>query len=118
MEKFKVSRDGLPPISFTGELIGTGCNRSHQGPTQNRWTEVNIYRTKGGRYVWSLVHNTIWQGESDSYSGGSCATAAEVIEALKGDREDGKLGSVSEQAVVSATEDDPAFAALWVEEVE
>lgn len=118
MEKHKIGRDGLPPIVFTGEHIGGGSSHSHQGPNQNRWTEVNIYRTKGGRYVWSLAHRTIWQGESDSWSAGSCATAAEVIEALKGDREGGKLGSVSERAVVRATENDEAFAALWVEEVE
>lgn len=118
MKKHKIGRDGLPPIVFTGEHIGGGSSHSHQGPNQNRWTEVNIYRTKGGRYVWSLAHRTIWEGESNSYSGGSCATAAEVVEELKYGRDDTKLGSVSEEAVIEATKNDPAFAALWVEEVE
>jgi len=116
MEKVIIKRDGLPPISFTGESIGYSDNSVVGGNRANRWTAIEIYRTKGGKYVASIKRRTCWQGEADHDKAGSFATAAEVIDFLKQD--DGELGSVGQEAVEKAVKADPAFAAVWVEEVE
>ena len=116
MEKVIIKRDGLPPIAFTGEVIGSGSNSIQGGNRANRWTEVEIYRTKGGRFVVTLSRFTCWQGESDRHSAKSCATAAEVIDWLK--EGESELGSVSQEAVEDAAKVAPEFAAVWVEEVE
>lgn len=119
MDKIIIKRDGLPPISFTGELIASADNviaNGGNGNRANRWTEVDIYRTKGAKYVVSIRRRTIWQGENDRATAGSFNDAASAIEFLKEDRDD--LGAVSQEAVEKATKVDPAFAAAWVEEVE
>jgi EXLDI family protein len=113
LEKIVIKRDGLPPIAFTGEEIGSGCNRGHNS---TRWTTVRIYRTAGGRFVAEVKRRTQWQGESDDFSGTSKATAEEIIEWLRGDGE--TLGGVSQEAVEEAAKNEPAFAAAWVETVD
>jgi len=116
MEKIIIKRDGLPPIAFNGEKIGSGDNRIISGNSANRWTEVAIYRTAGGRYVVSLARFTCWQGESDHHAATSKATSDEIIEWLK-EGED-SLGSVSQEAVEEAAGNDTGFAQVWVETVD
>ncbi len=105
--KQSIKRTGLPPIVFNGHAIGSGSTHSHQGDSQNRWTEVDIYRTAAGRFIWHLAHMTCWQGEHDYFSGGSCATAAECITALQDDQ--GNLGRASQEACEEAAKNDPDF---------
>lgn len=118
MEKHQIKRDGLPPIAFIGECIGSGSNKIQGGNRANRWTEVDIYRTKGGRFVGAVRRRTCWQGESDHDSAGSFATAPDVIGWLRGDNGGDELGAVSQEAVEKAVENDPAFAVAWIETVE
>jgi hypothetical protein len=113
MEKIIIKRDGLPPISFTGEVIGTGSTRTHNS---TRWTTVDIYRTKGNRYIAKVSRLTCWQGESDHREAKSCELASEVIDYLKGDND--FLGDASQEAVEEATKHDASFAEVWVEKVE
>ena len=98
-------RTGLPPIKFLGELIGCGSTKTAQN--NGRWTEVEIYRTAAGRYLWHVGNLTCWEGEHDYYTAGSCATPAEVIAALMGDEH--RLGRASQEACEDAAETDPAF---------
>ena len=114
MEKHTINRTGLPPIVFTGEQIASADNAIGHNGHANRWFEVRIYRTKGGRYVASFGRFTQWQGESNHCTAASFVTAAEVIEWLW--MKD--AGAVSQEAVEKAAKVDPAFAAAWVEEVE
>ena len=84
MEKITINRDGLPPIAFTGEQIASADNRvGNDGNRANRWTEVSIYRTKGGKFIAALTRLTCWQGESDRCAAASFATAPEIIDWLK-----------------------------------
>jgi len=115
-EQFTITRDGQPPLKFTGCQIGSGSNHSHEGPSQNRWTEVSIYRTKGGKIVLKVTHRSRWQGESDRTTATSVATAAEAIDWLKLD--DGTLGGVSQEALSQAAKSDLEFASAYVETVE
>lgn len=116
MDKHTIKRDGLPPIAFTGELVGSGSNEIQGGNRANRWTRVEIYRTQGGRYVAAVNRFTIWEGESDHFTATSKPTAGEIVEWLKGDEE--TLGRVSQEAVEKAVRVDPTFAAAWVESVD
>ena len=78
MEKLIIKRDGLPPIAFTGEQIASADNRvGNDGNRANRWTEVAIYRTKGGKFIAALTRLTCWQGESDRHAAASFSSAAE-----------------------------------------
>jgi hypothetical protein len=117
MEKYAVKRDGRPPIAFTGEKIGTGeTDDGNRGNRGNRGTEVTIYRTKGGRFIAKVRRWSNWQGESERTEAESCATAAEVIDFLKG--EEGTLGKASQEAVEEAAKTESAFAQAWVETVD
>jgi hypothetical protein len=118
MERHIITRDGLPPISFTGELIGDADNSiSRDGNRANRWTEVEIYRTKAGKYVGHVRSLTCWQGERNHDAATSTVTAGELIDWLRKDN-DGELGPVSQEAVEEAVKVDQGFAAAWIEEVE
>lgn len=116
LKQFKINRDGFPPLSFTGAQIAAADNRSHQGPNQNRWTTVRIYRTTGGNLVCSVKRSTQWQGESDHTKAASMATAKEAITWLQ-EGED-RLGGVSQEAIEEAAKVDPEFAAAFVEQVD
>lgn len=67
MQTFRLRRDGDTPLVFRGEAIAESDTREHQGDGQNRWHQVTIYRTAGGRYVVAVEYHTQWQGESDRY---------------------------------------------------
>lgn len=116
MQDYQIKRTGLPPIKFSGEVIGSGSTEIEHGNRSNRWTEVEIYKTKGGKFVATVGHLTIWQGESDHYKAQSFEKASDAIEWLKG--EGGTLGKASQSAVEKAVQNDPSFAEAWVETVE
>lgn len=116
MEKLIIKRDGLPPIAFTGERIASASNEINSNGRANRWTEVKIYRSKGGKFIATLSRLTCWQGESDRHAAASFDTAPEIIDWLK--EGESELGAVSQEAVEKATKAAPEFAAAWVEEVE
>lgn len=108
-----ITRDGLPPLRFCGEEIGSGSTR---GLNSTRWTVVTIYRTRGGRYITEIERKTCWQGERDWTDAGSYATAREALDSLRDD--EGRLGLASQEAVDCAASRDPAWSAVWVEEVD
>lgn len=112
-----VTRDGLPPIKFTGEEIGMGTTKNH---SSTRWSIVVIYATKAGKFVVAIETITQWQGETDSFSASSFATAREVIDWLGRDtgEGDGKLDRASQDAVERAAKNSEAFALAWCETVD
>ena len=118
MEKHTIKRTGLPPIVFTGEQITSASNQYGPNGHRNRWYEIEIYRTKGGRYVASVNYYTQWQGESDDLTADSFDSAGEVIDWLRLKCTDGLLDEVEQKTVEEAAKNDPAFAAAWVEVVE
>lgn len=118
MQDYKIRRDGLPPIVFTGEEIGKGSNRIRGGRDSTRWTNVTLYTTKGGRFVAHVERVTQWQGESDRDTATSKETANEIIQWLKDDAGADTLGEASQCAVEQAVKVCPDFAAAWVETVE
>ncbi len=83
METFRLTRTGREPIEFTGEAIADSSSKSHNGPRQNRWHEVRVYRTKGGNLILEVVRRTCWQGESDLCQATKHSDSAGVAEELR-----------------------------------
>jgi hypothetical protein len=55
-----ISRDGLPPIRYMGEILGTKSSRNHNS---TRWSVWTIHRTQSGKLILETVHRTQWEGE-------------------------------------------------------
>lgn len=117
MKSVTITRTGEPPLRFTGVEIGSGDTRIEGGNRANRWTEVTIYRTKGGKLIAHVGYRTCWQGEHDTDNAKSFETPAELVEWLKDDN-DGRLGRASQEACEDAAKNDEAFGKAFVEEVE
>ena len=116
-KKFNISRTGLPPMKFTGRKIAFASTKTVRGEGQNRWTEVAIYRTKGGKWIGYIGSITCWQGEFDHYKATSCDSPQSLIDWLRDDY-NGTLGRASQEACEEAAKADAEFAAAFVEEVE
>ncbi|WP_028492726.1 hypothetical protein [Thioalkalivibrio sp. ALE19] len=85
METITLRIDNQPDIRFTGERIAHAASTdnnahgtSYSGQT-GRWTELSLYRTRGGKFVCHQIGRTRWQGEQDRFSGKVCETEDEVI---------------------------------------
>ncbi|MBN2493911.1 MAG: hypothetical protein JXR96_04905 [Deltaproteobacteria bacterium] len=101
-------RDGKRSLRFEGELLAECSSKSHTGPNQNRWTEIDIYQTKAGKHVVQIVRRTCWQGEHDTYQAELCEEPEDVYRFLV-DAEDGLLTDLAKQALKEAGLDDLTF---------
>lgn len=85
MTKKELKRDNDRNLVFTGELIGSASsspNNAHSNYSREtgRWTELNLYKTAGGKFVCHSIGRTQWQGEHDRYSAQVCETESEVVD--------------------------------------
>lgn len=90
-QQFRIPRDGEPDIKFSGELIvGVSTSpdtaRSDYSGSTGRWTELNLYKTRGGKWICARIEHTQWQGERDSHEAAVCSTEKEVAEWFGNDR--------------------------------
>jgi len=81
MKQYSIERDGKRNLTFQGDLLGTGGG--YRNDCGGRWTEIEIYRTKGGKFILSIVGRTQWQGESQRHAASIHETEAEVIAELE-----------------------------------
>jgi hypothetical protein len=88
MDTFTLDIDNAPNLRLTGELVASttttstdyqavGSNYSGQ---KGRWTELALYKTKGGKLICHQVDRTRWQGERDRFRGKICETLEDVKE--------------------------------------
>ncbi len=63
IESFSVSRSGQAPLAFTGECLGRSNGDNRGGREQNRYHNIAVYRTQGGKWVLYVEYCTHWQGE-------------------------------------------------------
>lgn len=65
--EFRLTRTGKPALVFAGELIAgaTSFIPVNGGALQNRWHELAVYRTAGGKWVAAVGFRSCWQGEHD-----------------------------------------------------
>lgn len=79
METFTLTRDGGKDVRFSGEMLGEASSHAGRGEEQNRWAEIRLYRTGGGKYVCEQVGRTQTPGEHDRHTVVVCDTVEEVI---------------------------------------
>lgn len=77
MDKITIDNDNAPNLRFSGELIASESSKTY---SSNRWTELNVWKTKGGRYVCQQIGHTQWANETTRYSAKVCEDLEEVIE--------------------------------------
>lgn len=65
-ETITLKRSGMRDLRFQGEQIAFVSDRESQGPKQNRYTELTLYRTTKDQYVLRIEARTHWQGEHNS----------------------------------------------------
>lgn len=76
-----ISRDGLPPIRYTGEILGTRSSRATHNST--RWSVWTVHRTQSGKLILETVHKSQWEGERDGRSATICPDAESLCEAVR-----------------------------------
>lgn len=70
--------DGAADISFTGEKIASVSSYC-SSTNDNRWTELYLFKTAGGKFVCHQVGETRWYGERAKYKARVCETIEEVV---------------------------------------
>ena len=108
METVTLERTGDVPLTFEGEVVSEGDTSFIRGQRQNRWYELTLYRTKGGKWVLATVYRSQWQQEHDARAAQVYATAQEVVDELRAD--DGKGLSIWDLAVTELADDVPDLA--------
>jgi hypothetical protein len=63
MDKIVLPRTGQAPLTFTGELLAESDGERVAGKEANRWHELAVYRTAGGKYILRIAYRTRWEGE-------------------------------------------------------
>lgn len=83
MPRHTFTRTGDLPVSFSGELIARASTFRNQGPGNNRWHDLELYRTDSGRLVARVVYDSSWQGEDTISWLGYAGDPAEFRDAVR-----------------------------------
>ncbi len=113
--KFKLWRDGQKDLEFEGVELASVDNRSHQGEKESRWTELALYRTRGGKYVLHRKDRTCWQGEEDSETAEVFDTVSDLVDEIT---EEGGVGNLYKELIEEAAKEDDALDDVLVERIE
>lgn len=80
LEEFEITNDNAPNIKFVGkQLVYVTGKDPYNNRNNGRWTNLTLYKTKGGKYVCEREGKTQWQGERNRSEAVVCTTEAEVI---------------------------------------
>jgi arylamine N-acetyltransferase len=82
MQTYTISRTGDVPLKFEGEHLTGVSTQQIGGKDRNRWYEMDLYRTRGGKYVLKIHYMTLWQGEQFTSHVILCDDPAGVRKAL------------------------------------
>lgn len=82
METITLDRDQAPDVRFTGEKVAHVSSFRQSGPGSQRWTELNLYKTKSGKWVCQEVGMSLWVGEETRYSVHIAETDKELVDSL------------------------------------
>lgn len=83
MEEHKVPRTGNVPLAFQGEEVASSAGKYHTGQDQNRWHDITVYSTAGGRYVVHIAYRTMWQGEDGHDTVVVCGLIPDIADTLR-----------------------------------
>jgi hypothetical protein len=84
METFVLDVDNKPSMKFVGERIASTSSSVEQSSNYysgsvGRWTDLELYKTKGGKWICHQTGHSQWDGEHTRYTGAVCGTEEEVI---------------------------------------
>lgn len=115
MASFRIDRDGMSALEFDGVCL---ARVSTHRAWKHRWTELEIYRTEGGKYVSVSVGQSTQSGEDALRSARVCHTAQELVQSFISR----SRGSLSQPALAvlddAAAVDDAIDVALSAIEIE
>lgn len=84
--EYFVERDNDRPIRFQGtvfafaESSSNPANDDAYSGSEGRWTELTLFKTKGGKFICQQVDCSIRTGERFRYKGQVCDTADQVMD--------------------------------------
>ncbi len=112
-EEFVVERNHDADLEFRGWLL---CGERAADWSGERWTEIDLFRTVGGKLIVAVRQGSTTRGTMRQ-AGGVCEDGDEVVEWL---REDGKgrFGPASKALVRKASQLYPSLVRLPSERVE
>lgn len=120
-QEIKIKRDGNRDLLFSGTMLGHADGRTVSGPGQNRWSEVWLYRTDSGKYVWEHKYNSQWEGESGSHTANVYDSAEELIAGIeyREAAEHGypRFGRLDKECLEEAAKEDKAIEEALVERI-
>jgi hypothetical protein len=82
MQKIILDRDGEAPLKINADLIASTSGRMIRGKEQNRYHEIELYKTADGRYAVLIRYITQWNGELDQSHAFILTTPGDVTEKL------------------------------------
>ena len=83
MSEYSLPRSGNSPLAFDGELIAESDGQRQFGKEHNRYHEIAVYRTDGGKYVVAIRYHTHWQGEAHHDFAIAVDTASEAADEFR-----------------------------------
>jgi len=116
MKKIRLQRDDKKDLVFEGVELAESSNRRFEGPGQNRYTTLTLYKTKGGKYVLLDEYRTHWQGEDDRITAEVYDTVDDLLEELIGP--DGEVSEMKKELIRSAAAEDEAFQGVLDERID
>ena len=65
LQHYRLDRTGRPPLEFEGEFLsdGQGYGFVDERGRNPRWHDLELYRTKSGKYVLGVRYTTEWKDE-------------------------------------------------------
>lgn len=107
------------PLSFEGTELGFASSQ-HPGRQKDRWQELRIYRTRGGKYVLENIGQTAIEGEAVKSRGKVIDDAKSLIDALHNTDDGGVryLTYTARDALFEAMERDEPLRTAWAARVQ
>lgn len=78
-KQYVVSRDNHRDLRFEGRVIAQTSTKTCNGPRQNCFHRLTVFKTKLGKYVCQNEYVTYWQGEDGASEAAVCRTVQDVI---------------------------------------
>ena len=67
MQTYTLKRSGLPALTFTGKQIASVSSKGTTKTTEQRYHDIAIYLTRGGKYIVAVNYFSNWRNEPPYY---------------------------------------------------
>jgi len=81
VEEHIALNDNERNYKFIGVQIAKACSRDPYND-KGRWTNIEVYKTVGGKYIVCVIGVTCWQGEKDRHQATVCDNFEEIKDLL------------------------------------